>query len=135
MHSRSAEDYLEAIYELICEKGYARASEIAQRLNVRTPSVTEMVQKLDEDGLLIYEKYKGITLTSDGQKIAKSVSKRHNLLFDLLTTLGVDEEIANRDACGIEHCLNPESVEAITRLLTQLKSPAGKKLLEELDQV
>ncbi|OFV67560.1 MAG: Iron dependent repressor [Candidatus Syntrophoarchaeum caldarius] len=102
---------------------------------MRTPSVTEMVQKLDEDGLLIYEKYKGITLTSDGQKIAKSVSKRHNLLFDLLTTLGVDEEIANRDACGIEHCLNPESVEAITRLLTQLKSPAGKKLLEELDQV
>ncbi|OFV66715.1 MAG: iron (metal) dependent repressor, DtxR family [Candidatus Syntrophoarchaeum butanivorans] len=130
--SRGTEDYLEAIYELIQEKGYARAVDIARRLNVRPPSVTEMVQRLGNSGFLIYERYRGITLTEEGERVARSVLKRHNLLFDFLTLLGVDKEVAEQDACEIEHHLHPESIEAIATLLTLLRTPVGERVLEEL---
>jgi len=57
------EDYLEVIYGLIQTKGYARAVDIAEQLGVKTPSVTAMVQKLDDMGLVVYERYRGLTLT------------------------------------------------------------------------
>src|ERR671929_1860603 len=71
------EDYLEVIYELIQYKGYATTIDISEYLNVSSPSVTYMIQRLNESGYLNYEKYKGIRLTDDGIKIAKSIHTRH----------------------------------------------------------
>ena len=65
------EDYLEVIYELIKQKGYATMVDISNYLNVSSPSVTKMIQRLDESGYLDYEKYRGIRLTDDGIKIAE----------------------------------------------------------------
>ncbi|HZA71246.1 MAG TPA: winged helix-turn-helix transcriptional regulator [Nitrososphaeraceae archaeon] len=65
------EDYLEVIYELIKQKGYATMVDISNYLDVSSPSVTKMMQRLDESGYLDYEKYRGIRLTDDGIKIAE----------------------------------------------------------------
>ena len=65
------EDYLEVIYELIQQKGYATTVEISKYLNVSSPSVTKMVQRLDESGYLNYEKYRGISLTYEGSLLLK----------------------------------------------------------------
>ena len=87
--SISAEDYLERIHELIEEKGYARAVDIARALNISQPSVTAMVQKLAEEGWLNYEKYRGLTLTEKGLSLARSIQERHKILRRFLSLLGV----------------------------------------------
>ncbi|WP_244625073.1 metal-dependent transcriptional regulator [Methanococcoides vulcani] len=66
MLSRKAEDYLEAILNIADDKGYARVKDVADSLDIRSPSVTEMVQKLDNLGYVIYRRYKGVTLTERG---------------------------------------------------------------------
>ncbi len=73
------EDYLEVIYELIQQKGYATTADISKYLNVSSPSVTKMVKKLDENRYLIYEKYRGLRLTSQGIHIAKNIQEKHSL--------------------------------------------------------
>src|ERR1041384_2309380 len=78
------EDYLEVIYELIEQKGYATTVDISDYLNVSSPSVTKMTQRLDENGYLIYEKYRGIRLTNEGVRVAKSIRTRHELLAEFL---------------------------------------------------
>lgn len=69
MATPSMEDYIEQIYILIEQKGYARVSDIAESLSVHPSSVTKMVQKLDKDEYLVYEKYRGFTLTPKGKKL------------------------------------------------------------------
>src|SRR5918911_4675914 len=71
------EDYLEVIYELIQQKGYATAVDISESLNVSSPSVTKMLQRLDENKYLHYERYRGISLTHQGIYVAKSIHNRH----------------------------------------------------------
>ena len=72
--SRAREDYLEQISNLIEEKGYARVVDIAQNLGISQASVTGMIQRMDSDRLVSYEKYRGVVLTSEGEKIAKAIS-------------------------------------------------------------
>ncbi len=69
MPTPSMEDYLERIYQLIESKGYARVSDIAETLEVHPSSVTKMVQKLDKQEYLVYEKYRGLILTAKGKKL------------------------------------------------------------------
>lgn len=115
--SESKEDYLEVIYTLIESKGIARTGDISKMLKIKPPSVTEMLQKLHEEKLVVYEKYKGVTLTSKGEKIAMNVKKRHNILTQFLISLGVSKEIAERDACKIEHVLHPETMEKLEKFI------------------
>ena len=102
MPTPSMEDHIEQIYLLIDNKGYARVSDIAEALSVLPSSVTKMVQKLDKDGYLVYEKYRGLTLTPKGQKLGKRLVQRHELLEQLLRLIGVDEERIYDDVEGIE---------------------------------
>jgi Mn-dependent DtxR family transcriptional regulator len=104
------EDYLEVIYELVEQKGYATTVDISNYLNVSSPSVTKMTQRLDETGYLKYEKYRGIRLTDEGVRIAQNIRNRHGLLAEFFKMIGVDEESANSDAEGIEHHLHPETI-------------------------
>ena len=120
-HTYRMEDYLEVIYELIKEKGYASAIDISEYLNVSSPSVTKMMQRLDESGHLNYEKYRGIMLTDEGVTVAKGMHERHNLLVEFLKIIGVKDEIANRDAEGIEHHLHPETLKKLEQFLKSWK--------------
>ena len=88
------EDYLEVIYELVEQKGYATTVDISTYLNVSSPSVTKMTQRLDETGYLKYEKYRGIRLTDEGVRIAQNIRNRHGLLAEFFKMIGVDEESA-----------------------------------------
>jgi len=115
------EDYLEVIYELVQEKGYATTVDISSYLNVSSPSVTKMMQKLDETGYLKYEKYRGIKLTNEGIRIARNIRNRHGLLAEFFMIIGVDEEIANNDAEGIEHHLHPETMKKLEEFINELK--------------
>src|SRR5699024_417475 len=111
------EDYIEQIYNLIHFKGYARVSDIAEGLDVHPSSVTKMVQKLDKDGFLIYEKYRGLILTERGHKIGKKLVFRHDLLEDFLEIIGVDADKIYDDVEGIEHHLSWTSIDRISELV------------------
>lgn len=117
----SMEDYLERIYKLIDEKGYARVSDIAEGLEVHPSSVTKMIQKLDKDEYLVYEKYRGLMLTSKGKKIGKRLLDRHHLLEEFLEIIGVDEENIYDDVEGIEHHLSWNSIDRIADLVRYFK--------------
>ncbi|MFQ5921197.1 MAG: transcriptional regulator MntR [Nitrososphaerales archaeon] len=116
------EDYLEVIYELIEHKGYATTGDISTFLNVSSPSVTKMVQRLRDMGYLVYERYKGISLTDKGMEVAKGIRQRHGILTEFLIMLGVEEEAAHRDAEGIEHYLNPKALEKLEKFVRLIKN-------------
>lgn len=113
----SMEDYLEKIYKLIDNKGYARVSDIAEGLEVHPSSVTKMIQKLDKDNYLIYERYRGLVLTSKGKKMGKRLVERHHLLESFLKLIGVQEENIYKDVEGIEHHLSWDSITCIEVLV------------------
>ena len=115
------EDYLEIIYELVQHKGYATLVDVADYLNVRPPSVTTMMRRLDQSGLLNYEKYRGIRLTEKGMDIAKIIHDRHSVLSEFLKMIGVSEKIANEDAESMEHHLHTQTMQRLTELMRILK--------------
>ncbi len=108
--SESLEDYLEAIYHIVGQKGAARAKDIADRLGVTNASVTGALHSLAEKELINYVPYDVITLTSGGEEIARAVVERHEMLFDFFrNVLHVDEGVAQECACRMEHAM-PDSV-------------------------
>lgn len=117
MPTPSMEDYIEQIYNLIEDKGYARVSDIAEALAVHPSSVTKMVQKLDKDEYLIYEKYRGLILTSKGKKIGKRLVFRHELLEQFMRIIGVEEDKIYNDVEGIEHHLSWNAIDRIGDLV------------------
>lgn len=137
-HSRSAlgsstavEDYLERILELINSKGYARVVDIASSLKISQASVTNMVQRLDGEGLLKYEKYRGLVLTTAGETLARNIANRHKLLTDFLKLLGLSERVIYHDVEGMEHHISPPTLRAIEALTAQLRRrPALRAQLE-----
>jgi Mn-dependent DtxR family transcriptional regulator len=119
--SAAMEDYLERILELINTKGYARVVDIAEGLKISQASVTNMVQRLDAEGLLKYEKYRGLALTTAGEALARNITQRHQLLTDFLKLLGLDDEVIYHDVEGMEHHISPPTVRAIEALTEQLQ--------------
>jgi len=120
-NSSAVEDYLERILELIDSKGYARVVDIATGLKISQASVTNMVQRLDADGLLKYEKYRGLVLTPAGETLARNITRRHQLLTDFLTLLRLDKRVVHHDVEGMEHHISPPTLRAIEALTAQLK--------------
>lgn len=120
--SSRVEDYLEVISELVEQKGYATTLDISRYMNVSAPSVTKMLQKLDEDRYLEYEKYQGISLTSKGSNLADGIRQKHKTLLEFFEILGIDHETANQDVEGIEHHLNPKTIKQLRKFITFLKS-------------
>ena len=117
MPTPSMEDYIEQIYILMEQKGYARVSDIAENLQVHPSSVTKMVQKLDKDEYLKYEKYRGLIWTDKGEQVGKRLVYRHELLEDFLRIIGVEEGNIYHDVEGIEHHLSWNSIERIGNLV------------------
>jgi len=121
-NSAAVEDYLERILELINTKGYARVVDIAESLKISQASVTNMIQRLDAEGLLKYEKYRGLALTASGEALAKNITRRHQILTDFLRLFGLDEDVIYHDVEGMEHHISPPTMKAIEALTNQLAS-------------
>ena len=119
--SPRSEDYLEAVYNLIQEKGYATTSDISEKLSVKPPTVSIMVGKLASHGYLLHEPYKGMRLTETGERVARSVVKRHEIISEFLSMLGVEGKIAYEDTEGIEHHVQPMTIYRLEALVEYLR--------------
>ena len=126
------EDYLEVVYELIQRKGYARSADIAELLGVKPASVTVMLQRLHSNGFIVYERYRGLTLTSSGERLARSVQQRHLTILKFLRILGLEEKVAKADAEGIEHHVHKATIDRITRFVDfAVQHPSWPQALEK----
>lgn len=116
---QSGEDYLERVLNLEKEGKPIRLTDIAAALKVTKPSASRAMKVLQKGGYIKQDNYGPIELTEKGRLKAIQVTRRHNLLFTFLYKfLGIDREIAEMDACEIEHVISSETVEKITDLLS-----------------
>jgi Mn-dependent DtxR family transcriptional regulator len=116
-----AEDYLETVYHLIEDKGYANTVELSDKLKVKPPTVSSMIGKLASRGYLLHEPYRGMKLTESGEEIARSVIRRHEIISEFLSMIGVEGDIAYEDTEGIEHHVQPTTIYRIERLVEFLR--------------
>jgi DtxR family Mn-dependent transcriptional regulator len=131
MATERIEDYLEAIDDIVREKESARAKDICDHLDVKPSSVTEMLQKLDKKGFIKYEKYQGVTLTKKGKGLANETREKHDMLKEFLEIIGLNAGLADHDACKLEHILNPETLDRLTKFVEFVKhSPKDPKWLD-----
>ena len=107
-----AEDYVELIADLIDTRGEARAVDLAERLGVTNATVANTIAKLQRDGLVRSEPYRSIFLTDAGRELALHCRQRHQIVLAFLQALGVSDEVAHRDAEGIEHHVSEETLTA-----------------------
>ena len=110
---KSAEDYLESMVILKEKNGYVRSIDIAVFLGVTKPSVSNAMKRLRENGYIEMDRSGFITVTEKGMGIADKIYTRHKELTDFFIAIGVDPEIAENDACKIEHDLSDETFDAI----------------------
>jgi DtxR family manganese transport transcriptional regulator len=119
--SARLEDYLETIHNLNVEKGYVSAADISERLSVKPPTVSNMIRNLADRGYLQHQRYRGMRLTPAGERIARSVIKRHQVISRLISMLGVDDRTAFVDTEGIEHHVHPTTLRVFERLAEYLQ--------------
>jgi DtxR family transcriptional regulator, Mn-dependent transcriptional regulator len=104
--SYEAEEYIEMIYRLQKKDGMAKTKELAETLRVVPGSITNTIEHLESHGLVTHEPYRGVKLTSQGEKIALSILRRHRLAERLLTdVLKAEWSSVHEDACKLEHAL------------------------------
>jgi len=124
------DDYLEQILHLIDAKGYARAVDISKNLGISQASVTNMLRRLDTEGLVKHEKYRGTVLTVEGHRIALAIVERHETLTRFLRLFGIDEETIYRDVEGMEHHVSRPTLNVIRAVADALEADAS--LLERV---
>lgn len=130
--SVAMDDYLEQILHLIEEKGYARAIDVSKNLGISQASVTNMLQRLDAEGLVKHEKYRGTVLTEEGRRIAKAIVERHETLTRFLRLFGIDEETIYHDVEGMEHHVSRPTLNVIRALAEILEEdPALLKRISD----
>lgn len=122
LRKKTIEDYVELLYDLEKKNKKVHTNDIAHALNINPASVTESLQKLNNEGYVNYEKYCGTTLTKKGKKLAINTRKKHEKLKEFLILLGVDKRIAEKDACEMEHILHPETMDTIIKFVELLNS-------------
>ncbi len=109
--SQSLEDYLEAMYVIGLNSRVVRVKDVAEFLDVKTPSVVDAVAKLSKKGLVVHEKYGYLELTEDGQKLAREVYGKHEQIYKFLNEiLGVSKSVSKKDACNMEHYISREAM-------------------------
>jgi len=134
--SASLEDYLETIYLIVQERQAVRAKDIAAQLGVKAPSVTGALRILSEKNLINYAPYDIITLTSEGEQIARDVVKRHRTLHHFLKQiLGLDEQEAQEGACRLEHAISPEILQRLISFIAFVQQcpRVGTQWIREFD--
>lgn len=122
--SETAQDYVEAVADLLDTAGEARVVDLARRLGVTHVTVTQTIGRLKKLGLVRSEPYRSIFLTDDGRAMAAESRRRHEIVLDFLLALGISEETAHADAEGIEHHVSPETLAGMKRAMAALKGKA-----------
>ncbi len=118
MPSQSVEDYLKQTYKLQSERGHVSLSQLAEKLKVSAPSVTQMVKKLEKDGLIEYTPYQGVVLTERGKKVALEVIRHHRLLELFLSEImGYPIEKVDAEAEKLEHAISEDFEDTINQRL------------------
>lgn len=113
----TAEDYVEAVADIIHQTGECRVLGLARHFDVSHVTVSRIVNRLQDEGLVTTEPYRPITLTPQGMKLAKKVKERHETVYQFLLSLGVDRRTAEIDSEGIEHHVSPKTLAAMRRHL------------------
>jgi DtxR family transcriptional regulator, manganese transport regulator len=126
-HEERAQDYVEAIADLIESHGEARVTDLAKALGVTHVTVIRTVQRLQREGYVTNRPYRAIFLTETGAKLAATARERHITVVAFLETLGIPRAIALRDAEGIEHHVSPETLAAFRKAITSKKAPSEKR--------
>ena len=123
----SMEDYLETIAKLGAGRKVVRVKQISEMMGVKMPSVTSALKKLSEQELVEHERYGHIKLTPEGDKVACDVIRRHEALTRFFSqALGIDQDLAEEDACKIEHVISPLSMERLTTFVEFIEAcPLG----------
>ncbi|MBE2203346.1 MAG: manganese-binding transcriptional regulator MntR [Chthoniobacterales bacterium] len=116
-----AQDYVEAIAELIADCGEARATDLARSLGVTHVTVIRTVQRLQREGLVVTQPYRSIFLTEAGRKLAGKTRARHEKVVAFLEALGVPPPTARADAEGIEHHVSDQTLSAMEKFLADKK--------------
>ena len=119
----TAEDYVEAIAQLIAEQGSARVGKLAQAMGVSHVTVTRIISRLCKEGLVTTEPRKPIHLTESGIAMAKASHERHRAVLGFLLAIGVDEQQAQIDAEGIEHHVSSQTLAAIKNFTATISKP------------
>lgn len=131
------EDYLEAIFDIDKEKKFVRVRDIAKRMDVKMPTVSSMLKTLNQRGLVHYERYEYVELTRDGADVGQEMRRRHGVLFKFLTEiLKVKPNVADREACKMEHTLSLETLDSLTDFMKFIQScpRAGESWLENFQE-
>ena len=115
--SEVAEDYVEMIAELIEETGEARSVDLASRFGVTSPTVNATIQRLQREGLVESKPYRSIFLTQEGIQLAKESRDKHRVVRDFLIAIGVDKDVAEQDAEGVEHHVSEETLSKFKEFL------------------
>jgi DtxR family transcriptional regulator, manganese transport regulator len=111
--AETAEDYVEAISRVLADNGVCRVIDLARRFDVSHVTVTKIVARLKEGGLVTSEPYKPLELTEAGRRLAAKSRRRHEVVYQFLLAIGVPETTAATDSEGIEHHVSPETLEAM----------------------
>lgn len=119
--SETAEDYVEAVAEVIRVTGVCRVTDLARRFAVSHVTVTRIVARLQSEGLVSTEPYQPIDLTTKGKRLAEKCRARHDLVYQFLLALGIDERTAAIDAEGIEHHVSPLTLAQFAAFLSAVK--------------
>ena len=114
-----AEDYVELIADIIEESGACRVTAIARRMGVSHVTASRPLGRLASSGLVITRNHHPVELTPKGRRLANSMRKRHQIVYDFLKHLGVSDATADSDAEGIEHHCSIETLEAMRRALDE----------------
>jgi DtxR family transcriptional regulator, manganese transport regulator len=115
----TTEDYLEAVSDIIAEKGVCRSADLAKRFGVSPVTVHKIVERLRTQELVVGERYQPIHLSDAGQRIANEARERHQIVFDFLISIGVDRRTAALDSEGIEHHVSPVTIARLKELTNQ----------------
>ena len=127
--SASLEDYLEAIFHIVEAKQASRAKDNADRLNVNSSSVTSALHALKERGLVNYEPYDLVTLTSEGHRVAREIVRGHEALRSFFVeVLGIENEEAESAACGMEHAMPALVLDRLVRFVEYVGTAPGVQL-------
>ena len=125
--SYSMENYLEMVAMLGREKDIVRVTQLSTALGVRKSSVSAALAKLSKEGLVKHEKYGYVELTPEGEKMAHDILHRHEILEQFLVEiLGVNQKIAWKDACEMEHYISPVTIQKLTKFVEYVMSRSSK---------
>jgi len=131
------EDYLEAIYSISKEKRVVRVKNIAKKVGVKMPTVTNMLKSLNQKGFIDYEKHEYLELTQKGRKVGKEIDRRHQIIRNFLTDiLKIDSVVADEEACKMEHGMSAETLDRLTQFIDfiQVCPRTGPNWLESFDE-